>query len=169
MTSNSLCAIKPNQSKQSNKIPWGNAWWKLYKNAICCFELILEASHNKTLAVRTLTFHLTNYPSKTNKTCCTLLEKWMRSNWRYSHGPLRTSVSQPAITYIHQLWMQSRGLARSDRRSEQIAREGERVRELCLISMTWMVKVFAIGPGDRGSVPCRVIPKTQNGICFLFA
>ena len=25
-----------------------------------------------------------------------------------------------------------------------------------------MNRMFANGPGDRGSIPCRVVPKTQN-------
>ena len=51
------------------------AIWELHKNVMCCFEQILEATPHKTLAIRPLTSHLTNYPSKTNKPRCALLEK----------------------------------------------------------------------------------------------
>ena len=59
-------------------------WWKLFKNATRCFELILEAKPYKTEAVRPLTSHLKNHPSKVNKTCRTLLEKQGQTHKRYS-------------------------------------------------------------------------------------
>ena len=39
------------------------------------FEQILEATLHETTPVRPLTFHLKNYPSKTNKTYRTLQQK----------------------------------------------------------------------------------------------
>ena len=46
------------------------AKWKLSKNAMCCFEQILEVIPHKTADVWPLTPppHLTSHPSKTNKT-----------------------------------------------------------------------------------------------------
>ena len=44
---------------------------ELHKNTVCCFEQILEATPNKTAVVWTLTSHLTDNPSKTNKTLVT--------------------------------------------------------------------------------------------------
>ena len=41
--------------------------WELYKDAVCYLEQ--EAAPHKTAAVLPLTFHLTNYPSKTKKIC----------------------------------------------------------------------------------------------------
>ena len=40
----------------------------LYKDTLCCFEQILEASPLKTAAVRLLSSHLTNHSIKINKT-----------------------------------------------------------------------------------------------------
>ena len=48
---------------------------KLHKNAMCCFELIVEATLFKTTVVWPLTFHLTTLAIKMNKTCWPLLEK----------------------------------------------------------------------------------------------
>ena len=39
-----------------------------HKNATCYFEQILEATPNKTIAVRPLNSHLTNHLSKMNET-----------------------------------------------------------------------------------------------------
>ena len=51
------------------------ARWELHKDVACCFEQILEAAAYKTAVVRPLTSHLTNHPSKMNKTCFALLEE----------------------------------------------------------------------------------------------
>ena len=59
------------------------------KNAMCCFQQILEAVLPKISTVRPLTSHLKNYPSKKSKTCGTLLEKQRRIHkWRFSMDPL---------------------------------------------------------------------------------
>ena len=54
---------------------------------LCCFEQILKAIADKTVAVWPLASHLKNLPNKTNKICGTLLEKQ-----RQSHGPLYIAV-----------------------------------------------------------------------------
>ena len=51
------------------------AWQQLHKNAVSGIEQVLGATPNKTAAVRPLTTHHENYPSQTNQTCGTLLEK----------------------------------------------------------------------------------------------
>ena len=45
------------------------------KNTTSCFEQIEEAAPHKTTTVKPLTSDLTNYPSRINKTCRTLLKK----------------------------------------------------------------------------------------------
>ena len=47
----------------------------MHKNATSYFAQILEATPHETTAVRPLASYLKNYPSKTNKTCGTLLKK----------------------------------------------------------------------------------------------
>ena len=51
-----------------NEMQRAKARWELYKNAVYCLELILEATPNKTLAVWVMGSHLTNHSNKTNKT-----------------------------------------------------------------------------------------------------
>ena len=58
-----------------NETPGGKAKWKLHKYVVFSLEQILGAALLKTTAVRPLTFHLTNHPSKTSNTCWVLLEK----------------------------------------------------------------------------------------------
>ena len=49
---------------------------KLHKNVISYIKQILEATlPTERIAVRPLTSHLKNHPSRTNKICRTLLEK----------------------------------------------------------------------------------------------
>ena len=60
---------------ETNKKHREKAKWKLFKNAVCCFDQILETTFCKTAAVQLLTFHLKSHPSKTKKTCRTLLKK----------------------------------------------------------------------------------------------
>ena len=42
---------------------------ELPKKTVGCFQQILGAEPDKTTAVRPLTSHLTNHPSKTSKAC----------------------------------------------------------------------------------------------------
>ena len=49
------------------------------KNVTYCFEQIFEAVPYKSAIVWPLTSHLTNHPSKINKTCHSLLEKLGRT------------------------------------------------------------------------------------------
>ena len=43
------------------------AWWELHKNDPSCCEKIQDAAPHQTVLVWSLTFHLTNHPSKLNK------------------------------------------------------------------------------------------------------
>ena len=58
-----------------NKTHRDKARWELHKNVKCCLEQILEAIPHKTAAIWPPTSHLSNPPSKTDKTCRELLEK----------------------------------------------------------------------------------------------
>ena len=59
-----------------NKIHGEKARWELHKDTMCCFEQNLEAMTHRTAAVKPLTSHLTNHPSKTNKTYRVQLVKY---------------------------------------------------------------------------------------------
>ena len=56
---------------------------ELHKYNECCFEQILEAAPHKTASVRQLISHLTDHPSKANKTSLVLLEK---KGWTHKQG-----------------------------------------------------------------------------------
>ena len=78
----------------------------LHKNATCCFEQILDAKAQKTVAASSLTSHVTNHPSQVNKTWCGLLKKskeklmWHSLMNFYTWTHLCWPTSR---TYIHQL------------------------------------------------------------------
>ena len=87
-------------------------WWKKKlgenntKGAARYFEEILKATHYKTTAETSLTSHLTNHPSKTNKKCWAQLEKqgwaheWLSSVDSHTRTHKCWSTSK---IYIHQL------------------------------------------------------------------
>ena len=65
---------------------------------------IIEATPHKTASVRPLTSHLTNYPSKTNKTRCWRNKDELINDvlqWTPTYG--HTSVGRTAKRYIYQL------------------------------------------------------------------
>ena len=67
---------------------WEKVWWEQYKNATKCFEQILWATPSIMAAVGPLTSYPKNHPSKTNKTCRTLLEKqWQSHKLCFSMDP----------------------------------------------------------------------------------
>ena len=78
-------------STTDNKMHREKAKWELHKNAMCCFESILEAAPHKTVTAYPLASHLTNHQRKTNKTC--LSHSWrskdnLQSNvllWTHTH------------------------------------------------------------------------------------
>ena len=57
------------QHLDSNDLHVEKARREFHKNTTSCFELILDATHNKTAVVWPLTSNLRNHPSKTNQTC----------------------------------------------------------------------------------------------------
>ena len=63
-------------------------------------EQVLVATPYKAAAVRPPTTHHENYPSKTNKTCRTLIRDVLL--WNPSYG--RAKAGRPARTYIQQLY-----------------------------------------------------------------
>ena len=80
--------------------------WELQKDAMSCFEQILESTLHKTASTWALIFNLKNHQSKMNNIHRTLLGKNKLISDIFSstrrHGP--TSVSRPAKIYIHQFY-----------------------------------------------------------------
>ena len=69
---------------------------ELDKNAKSCLKQIQEAIAYKSAAVRLLTTHLTNYPSKTNNTC--------KSKDKFISGvPLWTSTKDELVLTVKKL------------------------------------------------------------------
>ena len=61
---------------------------ELHKNATCYFELILEATPLKRVAVQPLNSYFKNHPSKTNKTCEALQDnQGLKHKWCSSMDP----------------------------------------------------------------------------------
>ena len=78
----------------ANATDWEKARWELHENTTGYFWLILEATPRKATVVRPLTSPLKNHPSKTSKTCGTLLEKQGRTpKWRSSVGAYTWALS----------------------------------------------------------------------------
>ena len=79
-----------------------------------------------------------------------------------------SKVGRPVRTYLQQFCTDT-GYSLEDLPDIMDDRDGrwERVRKICAGSATWwwwwwIRRVFANAPGDRGSIPGRVIPKTQK-------
>ena len=72
------------------------SWWELHKDVACSFEKTPKAAPNKTVAVRPLTSHLTNYPNKMNKTC------WTNVGW--SKDKLLSDLLMDSYMWIYQCW-----------------------------------------------------------------
>ena len=84
----------------SNETPRENAGWELHKNASCYFELILEATPQKFVAVWLLTSYLRNQQSKTNRT----IKKVRTSSWAtFSHRLLLIN-DQQRFTCFSSVW-----------------------------------------------------------------
>ena len=64
----------------ANKRAGEKARRQLHKNAASNIEQVLEATPHKAPAIRPPTYHHENYPSETNQTCRTLLEKQGRAH-----------------------------------------------------------------------------------------
>ena len=76
-----------------------------HKNAMCCFEQILEAASNNTGALWLPASHLTNYPrlTKHNRHCLRSKDKLIYDIlwWTPTHG--HTNAALPARIHIHHL------------------------------------------------------------------
>ena len=66
----------------ANKTPGEEARQQLHKNAASIIEQVLAATPHKAPTIRPPTSHHENYPSLTNQTCRTLLEKQGRAHKR---------------------------------------------------------------------------------------
>ena len=68
----------------ANNMHKEKARWELHKNATSYFEQILDAATKKPHLYGYFPLISKNYPSKTNKTCETLLEKQAQTHkWRF--------------------------------------------------------------------------------------
>ena len=66
----------------ANKTAGEEARRQLHKNAASNIEQVVEATPHKAPTIRPPTSHHENYPSETNQTCRTLLEKLGRAHKR---------------------------------------------------------------------------------------
>ena len=83
----------------SNNMHREKARFELHKNDTSYREHILEATLYETTSVWPLTSHLSNHPSRTNKTCRTLLEKQGRTyKWRSSMNPYTWTTTKKLFT-----------------------------------------------------------------------
>ena len=87
----------------SNKTHWEKPTCKVHSNATSCFEQILEVKLYKTVIVRPLTSHLTNYETQTKSTCRALPEMHRGTHQWRSLAHCYVSLGRLARTYIHQL------------------------------------------------------------------
>ena len=78
--------------------------WELYKNAMCCFEQIQEATLHKIAVVWLPSSHLPNHPNKMNKMWGTAGEVMtLISNILFDTTTHRcTCIGLPAKSYIHE-------------------------------------------------------------------
>ena len=75
---------------------WKKSRIELHNNAKWCFKNIQEAETYKTIAIRLLTSHLTNYPSKMSRS---LMNKY---------GRIQKRRSMDSYTRTHQYWPTSK-------------------------------------------------------------
>ena len=113
---------------EANKMHREKARWELHQNSTSYIEQILETTQHKTIAIRPLTSHLKNYPSKTNKTCRTLLKKQRWAHKTFLYGPLYMDMP---------VWPTSKNLFTCrERWMKGTDEEKERVREIRAVSTT---------------------------------
>ena len=90
----------------ASKTDGEEARWQLHKNVASNTEQVLAATPHKAPTIRPPAFHHENYPSLTNQTCRTLLEKQGRAHkWCTPMDPhiWPSKTRRPARTYIQQL------------------------------------------------------------------
>ena len=82
------------------------ARWELSKDVAVCFEQILGVASNKTAAVRPLTSHFTNHPSKLNRHIgpCSRSVQWTHK-WHFPVEPNTPVLSdQQTLIFICSVW-----------------------------------------------------------------
>ena len=112
-----------------------------FKNAAINIEQVLEATPHKAPTIRSPTSHHEKYPSSTNQTCRTLLEKQGRTHkWCTPMDPTygQAKAGRPARTYIQQR-CEDTGCSPEDLTEAMNDREKwrERVRDIRASSTTW--------------------------------
>ena len=125
----------------ANKTAGEEARWQIHKNAACNPEQVLAATPRKVPTIRSPASHHENYPSQTNQTCRTLLEKQGRTHkWCTLMTPTygRAKAGRPARTYIQQL-CEDTGCRPEDLLEAMNDREKwqERVRDIRTGGTTW--------------------------------
>ena len=121
-----------------NKVFKEKAKWKLHNDAASCSEQILEVAPHKTATILPFLSHLTNHPSKTNKTFWALLEKQGWSHKYHSPTNGHTNVGWSAKTYIHPLHSDTRCCAQDMARTMADGNGWqERIKGIHVIGITW--------------------------------
>ena len=102
-------AIKQGDQNQTKYYwtPVENVRYEFHKDAVCCFEQILEAAPYKTAVVRPFTFHLAKHP-KEDKPAMLVFSEEARTNWwailftwNPTHG--HTNVCRLTKAYVSSL------------------------------------------------------------------
>ena len=112
-----------------------------HKDAVYYFEWVPEAASHKTAAVWPLTSHLTNHPSKTNRTCWALLEKQGRTHkWRspvdsytWTHWCWPISQTNIHTSALCGHWMPFREFTKTI----ETGGEKQRVKRILAVCTTW--------------------------------
>ena len=113
---------------------------QLHKNAASNIEQVLEATPHKAPTIRSPTSHQENYPSQTNQTCRTQLEKQGRAHkWCTPMDPrIWPNKSRTTNSNIQQL-CEDTGFSSEDLPEAMNDREKwcERVRDIRASGTTW--------------------------------
>ena len=114
---------------------------QLHKNAASNIEQVLAATPHEAPTIRPPASHHENYPSQTNQTCRTLLEKqdeFISDVLLWTPTYSRAKAGRPAWTYIQQL-CENTGCSPEDLPDTMNEREKwrERVRDICACGTTW--------------------------------
>ena len=111
----------------ANEVFRGEASCKLHKNAVCCLEQILETASCKIAAVWFPTSHLTNHPSKTDKSCWILLKKQTNPyldsyTWAFEYW---VTCKDLHLSALHWDWMHFKESGKRDGQQERMPRESQ--------------------------------------------
>ena len=80
------------------------ARWEPYKDVAYCFEQFLEATPHKT-TIQSPKSYLTNYQSKMDKTCWTLLEEDKQTHKQCSPVNSLVLADRQKLTFHSSVWM----------------------------------------------------------------